>query len=160
MKFFLILILLSLPSLTYSQITFFEVLSLEKKSFKEIQAFMLEEYTIIDDSQEYYYVPLKKCNPPKFAEDSCQWICSVPNDLDALRSKYPLVVVEFKKSSNKNYEVKKTLKSTFAENYNSNNKKATTFINILEITRKMNNNCKNEFFESGNMMNIKIQFSN
>ena len=148
-----------LPSLfSFGQITFQEVLSLENKSYKEIQAFMLRDYTIINDSKEYKYLPIKECNPPEFNEDSFTWKCIVLEGLDAIESKYPLQEVVFKKSSNKNYEVREYSESTFAENYNSETKKATTFLEIGESKYWNNANCQNEFRDNNNeTITIKIQ---
>ena len=145
---------------SYCQITFEEVLTFEKKSFKEIQASLIEQYTIIKHEKEYRYCPLKKCNPPEYANDSCQWICSIPDYLDEVKSKYPLDNVKFKKSSNKNYEIILNLKSNFAQNYNSITKGATTFIYLSEKTMWQNNNCTNEMKETESRINIDIQFAN
>ena len=106
MKILITLALFFFSLISYSQITLFDVLSLENKSFQETQAFLFEQYTIIDDSKEYYYFPIKKCNPPEYGEDGCRWICTEPNHLDALRSKYPLDKVIFKKSSNQEKIIK------------------------------------------------------
>ena len=149
--------------ISYGQITFEDVLSFEKKSFKEIQAALFEDYTVIDDNKDYYYFPIKECNPPKYAEDGCQWICTEPNHLDAITSKYPIDKVVFSKSSNKNYEMWLNLKTTFGENYNSVTKKATTFINVSERKSWSNNNCKSEMIEGNghdSPLTISIQFSN
>lgn len=149
--------------LSLGQITFEKVLSFEKMSFKEIQAELFVDYTVIDDSKEYYYFPIKECNPPQLGDDGCQWICTEPNHLDAITSKYPLDKVEFSKSSNKNYEIWLKLNSTFAENYNSDTKKASTFIRVNERKSWSNNNCRNELIEGAGMnspVTISIQFSN
>jgi hypothetical protein len=162
MKIFTTLIFITLSVQCFGQLSFLEVLSLENKSYKEIQAFMLEKYTIIDDSKEYYYFPIKECNPPQYDEESCQWTCVEPNHLDVLRSKYLLKNVVFEKSSNKNYEVWKTVESSFGENYNSKTKRAKTFIEISERSTWSNNNCHNELrFGAGLSIpiNITIQFS-
>ena len=128
--------------ISFGQITFEEVLAFENKSFKEIQAQLLQDYTIFKDNKEYYYFPIKQCNPPEFREDSCQWQCVQPNHLDFLKSKFPLNNIVFKKSSNKNYEVWLTLESSFGENYNSITKRATTFIYVKERKTWSNNNRK------------------
>jgi hypothetical protein len=148
---------------TYGQITFEDVLSFENKSFKEIQASLFEDYAVIDDDKDYYYFPIRECNPPQFKEDNCQWICTEPNHLDAITSKFPLDKVEFRKSSNKNYEVWLNLQSTFGENYSSVTKKATTFIKVSERKAWSNNNCKSEMIEGNghdSPLTISIQFSN
>lgn len=163
MKILTTLFLLTWSVLSFGQITFLRVLSLENKSYKEIQAFMLEEYTIIDDSKEYLYKPIKKCNPPIFDEDSCRWLCTqMENVSDWLRSKYPLDTIVFKESSNKNYEVNLALYSIFGENYNPETQTAKTFIDISETKAWANNNCQNELRYGEGMVNsvsIKIQFS-
>ena len=148
------------PLFSFGQITFQEVLSLEKSSYKEIQAFMLRDYTIINDSKEYRYFPIKACNPPQFANDSCTWICTMPDHLDEIRSKYPLDKVKFKESSNQYYEVWEDSESTFAENYNVETKKATTFLDISERKSRNNANCLDEFRDVSNTYKtIEIQFS-
>ena len=55
-------------SLYLGQITFSEVLSLENKSLKEVQAFFIANYTIIEDSKQYKYQPLKECDPPEYKD--------------------------------------------------------------------------------------------
>jgi hypothetical protein len=155
------LIITTIPAL--GQITFDELMSLENKTFTEIQAFFAKEYTIIDDSKEYKYFPLQECNPPQFADDNCLWSCAKPNYLDAIISKYPIDKIQFKNSSNKNYEVWLNLNSTFAENYDFNTKKANTFIELSERKSWANDNCNNQLISGrgiGIPINIKIQFSN
>lgn len=163
MKIIISTSLLFFSFISFGQITFEDVLSFEKKSFKEIQADLIKDYTIFEDDKEYYYFPITECNPKEYQEDSCQWKCSMPNHLDVLKSKYPLNRVVFKKSSNKNYEVWLTLNSSFGENYNSATKRATTFIHLNERKSWSNNNCKNEMIEGNGMsspISISIQFAN
>jgi hypothetical protein len=134
-------------------------MTFEDKSFKDIQAALFEQYTIVKDDKEYRYCPIKKCNPPKYGNDSCQWTCTVPDYLDEVKSKYPLNTVAFKKSSNKNYQIRTYFESTFGENYNSVLKKATTFIYVKERNEYSNNNCMNEMREIDSKITIDIQFA-
>ena len=160
MKILTTLVFLLTSLFTFGQITFQEVLSLEDKSYKEIQAFMLRDYTIINDSKGYTYSPIKECNPPEFMEDSCTWKCKVMEGLDVIKSKYPIEKIVFKQSSNKNYEVAEYSESSFAENYNPVTKKATTFLEISESKYFNNANCQNEFRDNDNAYKtIRIQFS-
>jgi hypothetical protein len=158
MKFIFSILFISVSQICYSQITFEEVLTFEKKSFKEIQAALFEQYTIIRDEKEYRYYPIKKCTPPKYADDSCQWICTVPDYLDMVKSKYPINNVVFKKSSSKNYQNDIYFETAFGENYNSVTKKATTFIYVKERKELSNNNCINEMKEINLQISIDIQF--
>jgi hypothetical protein len=160
MKFIFSVLLISITQICYCQITFEEVLSFEEMSFKEIQASLIGQYSIIRDTKEYRYYPIKKCNPPEFAEDSCQWKCIMPDYLDEVKSKYPLSKVVFKKSSNKNYEIKFNQNSDFAENYNSVAKKATTFIYLNESKSWQNSNCRDEMEEVDSYTKLRIQFAN
>ena len=160
MKLMFSILLISISQICFSQITFEEVLAFEKKSFNEIQASLIEQYSIIKVEKEYSYYPLKKCNPPEYANDSCQWKCVMPDYLDEVKSKYPLDRVNFKKSSNKNYEIRLNQNSNFAENYNSITKKATTFIFLSENNKWQNSNCRNEMEEIESRINIDIQFAN
>jgi hypothetical protein len=160
MRYIITLFFLAKSLVLYSQITFSEVLAMEEKTYKEIQAKLLVEYTIIDNKVEYWYLPLIPCNPPVFGPDSCIWHCSMlTNNNDDIKSKYPLERVVFAKSSNKNYEVNKTSECLLAQNYNSAKKSATTFIKLKERTKSMNTNCRNELREIENKVNISIQFS-
>jgi hypothetical protein len=155
-------ILFLLPYLVFSQITFEEVLSLEKKSFQEIQAYFITDYNIVENTKQYYYFPLRPCNPPEYFEDNCTWKCTTPDYLDAIKSKYPISKVVFKKANNKNYEMWITLKSLFAENFNSTTKKARTFIEVSQRISWANNNCKTELIEGAGQsipLSINIQFS-
>jgi hypothetical protein len=80
--------------------------------------------------------------------------------LDVIKSKYPLQEVVFKESSNKNYEVREYSESSFAENYNKETKRATTFLETIEYTYWNNANCQNEFSDKKNVtITIRIQFS-
>jgi hypothetical protein len=160
MKSLFSVLLICVSQICYGQITFEEVLSFEEKSFKEIQASLIGQYSIIRDTKEYRYYPIKKCNPTKFAEDSCQWKCIMPDYLDEVKSKYPLSKVVFKKSSSKNYEIKFNQNSDFAENYNSVAKKATTFIYLDETKSWQNSNCRDEMEEVDSYTKLSIQFAN
>lgn len=153
------IIFLLFPLLSFGQITFQEVLSLENKSYKEIQGFMLRDYTIINDSKGYRYLPFKECTPPEFMDDSCTWKCRLFEGADVIESKYPLEKIVFKESSNKNYEVWENSESSFAENYNLATKKATTFLEISERKSWDNANCQTEFRASKEYRTIRIQFS-
>ena len=159
MRILLSIVLIGISFVSKSQITFEEVLSYEEKSFKEIQASLIGQYSIIIDTKEYRYYPIKKCNPPKFAEDSCQWKCIMPDYLDEVKSKYPLSKVVFKKSSNKNYGIQFNQNSDFAENYNSATKKATTFIYLNESKSWQNSNCRDEIEEVDSYTKLSIQFA-
>ena len=86
MKKLILASLLLCSLISFSQITFSEVLSLENKSFQEIQAFLFEQYTIIDDAKEYYYFPIKECKPPEYSDDGCQWLCAESNHLEDRKS--------------------------------------------------------------------------
>jgi hypothetical protein len=159
MKFIFSILFISVSQICYSQIIFEEVLTFEEKSFREIKASLIAQYTIIKDGKEYSYYPLKKCSPPEYANDSCQWKCIMPDYLDEVKSKYPLDRVIFKKSSNKNYGISLVQNSNFAENYNPNTKKATTFIYLRENKEWRNSNCRNEMEEIESRINIDIQLA-
>jgi len=160
MKYITTLILLSRSLFSFGQITFSEVLAMKEKTYKEIQATLLVECTIIDDKIEYWYRPLVPCSPPIFGPDSCVWHCSmISSNNDDIRSKYPLEPLFFSKSSNKNYEVIKTSECLFGENYNSAKKSAITFIELHERVKSMSTNCKNELREQEAKVSISIQFS-
>ena len=161
MKFIFLVLLISITQICYSQITFEEVLSFEKKPFKEIQSALFVNYTNIKDYKMYSYLPLKKCNPPEYAKDSCQWSCSESDYSDEVESKYPISNVSFKKNSNKYYETRLAQESDFADNYNSVTKKATTFIYVSELKKWGNDNCQNEMrVKEGLPISIEIQFAN
>ena len=160
MKYITTLILLSRSLFSFGQITFSEVLAMKENTYKEIQATLLVDYTIIDDKVKYWYVPLVPCKPPVFGPDSCEWQCSmISENNDDIRSKYPLNPVVFSKSSNKNYEVTKTSESLFGQNYNSTKKTATTFIELEERVLSMSTNCRNELREIEAKVSMNIQFS-
>ena len=161
MRILLSIVLFGISFVSRSQITFEEVLSFEKKPFKEIQAALFVNYTNIKDYKMYSYLPLKKCNPPEYAKDSCQWSCSESDYSDEVESKYPISNVYFKKNSNKYYETRLAQESDFADNYNSVTKKATTFIYVSELKKWGNDNCQNEMrVKEGLPISIEIQFAN
>ena len=149
-------------NISIGQITFSDILKLEEMTYKEIQATLLKGYSIIDNDKYYYYVPFTKCNNDiKIISDTCEWNCTSPDYLNEVKSKYPITNVVFKTASNKNYESWLIQKSTFAENYKPDTKKATTFIKIEEKRTWDNANCKNEFHETTNIgIKISIQFAN
>jgi hypothetical protein len=159
LKLLTILIIISFPLISFGQITFEDILGLENKTYKQIQSFMFQNYSIIEDFKEYYYYPAIPCNPPKLADDNCKWVCVQPNYLDVVKSKYPLKKVIFKKSSNRNYEMHLELRSTFAENYNYRTKKAKTFVTVNNKESWDNYNCNKIIMDYGNSISISIQFS-
>jgi len=149
-------------SLYLGQITFSEVLSLENKSFKEVQAFFIANYTIIEDSKQYKYQPLKECDPPEYKDDGCKWKCA-KRIHDVIESKFPISQPVFENSEIKNYEYYHTMRSSFGENYDPLTKQATTFIDIFYQDGWNNANCKNELEEGAfgvEALSINIQFSN
>jgi len=162
MKWRLIIIGIFWSNISTGQITFSNILQLEKKTYKEAQAFLLKDYSIIEYDKYYYYFPLTKCNNDvKIIADTCKWGCISPDHLNGVESKYPLDKVVFKSASNENYESWLIQKSTFAENYKPDTKKATTFIKLKEKKTWHNANCKNEFHETTNIgFEISIQFAN
>ncbi len=160
MKQFIIFIWLSRSLFSFGQITFNEVISFENRSYKEIQSILLLENTIIDEDVEYWYQPLLPCIPPVLGPDSCTWQCTMLSmNFDDIRSKYPLNPVVFKKSSNENYELLKTSKCLFGQDYNSVEKTAMTFIELKERDKSMSTNCRNELFQIEQKVNLTLQFS-
>ena len=129
MKWRLIIIGIFWSNISTGQITFSNILQLEKKTYKEAQAFLLKDYSIIEYDKYYYYFPLTKCNNDiKIIADTCQWGCISPDHRNRVESKYPLDKVVFKSASSENYESWIIQKSTFAENYKPDTKKATTLL--------------------------------
>lgn len=149
-------------SLSFGQITFSDVLSLENKSFKEAQAFFIADYTIIEDSKNYLYVPLKECDPPEYKDDGCKWKCTSTNRFRVIESKFPISEPFIENPEIKNYAYYHIMSSSFAENYDPLTKRATTFINIFKKDGWSNANCKNELEEGAfgeYALSFNIQFS-
>lgn len=144
MKFIATITLLIISYSSFSQITLSEVLGFQIMPFKEIQSYLFKKYTIINDEVYHYYEPITKCMPPEYEADSCTWSCYDGGYEESIHSKFPLYKVEFKNPSIVNYIYESKQKSTFAENYDAITKKATSFIEICEMTYSMNDNCENE----------------
>lgn len=164
MKIFLSSLFLVSSHITFGQISFFDVLKLETKTYKDIQAQLLQKLTIIDDKKKYTYTPILACDPPEYAEDSCQWICTRSFPLYAKSYDLPLepefdTLPEFDILPVKNYDIRIELNSWFAENYNKDYKTAKTFIEVTNWVLSSNNNCLDEFKILSNSITLNIQFS-
>ena len=143
------------------QVTFSDILSLENKSYKEVQAYMIPYFTIIEDDKYYRYIPYSECSPPQYDDDGCRRIC---HQLLGgwIQSKYLITNPVFENNySNENYEVNFFKNSSFAENYDPQTKRGTTFIDIYAYESWDNLNCKGEFNgkSSDETVTIKIQFA-
>jgi hypothetical protein len=156
MKFITTITFLIISYSSFSQITLSEVLGFQNMPYEEIQSSLFKHYKIIDTKTSYYYIPIYECDPPEYLDDGCNWKCN-NEDEDGLKSEYPLFDISFV-----NYKILLSQKSSFAENLDVITKKASTFIEISEVTSTINDNCKNEMrindFSYSKI--IKIQFNN
>ena len=143
----------------FGRITFEQILSLEDKTYKEIQAFLYKNHSIIEEGTSYWYIQSKECNPPVYFEDDCSWKCSqmVENFILDYRTLSP----PFKNTSIKNYEESIRSLTVFGEDYDSNQETALTFITISKTEKWGNINCNNEWGKIGDVkMGFSIQFNN
>ena len=143
----------------FGQITFPQILSLEDKPYKDIQGFFYNDHSIISQTTNYFYTPHKECNPPKYREDGCEWKC-FNGVFGSFDSNYRTTQPNFSDTSIKNYTESIVHKTNYGENYNSETKTATTFIEISDGEVWGNTNCKNEFkFIRKSNINFYIQFN-
>ena len=154
--FFYLIIVCSLN--TFGQITFSQILSLEDKTYKEIQGFLFSNNSIINQSTTYLYQQHKECDPPQYFEDNCKWKCRSVAGLP-VTLKYRTTQPEFKNPSIKTYTEKIYYETVFGEDYNSNQNTAITFITINKTDEWANTNCKNELKFSEGSTNFSIQFN-
>jgi hypothetical protein len=156
--FFYLIIVCSLN--TFGQITFSQILSLEDKTYKEIQGFLFSNHSIINQSTTYIYQQYKECNPPRYFEDSCKWKCRSGADGLPVSLKYRTTQPVFKNPSIKNYVENIHYETEFGEDYNSNQNTAVTFITITKGDEWANTNCNNEFkLSREGSVNFSIQFN-
>jgi hypothetical protein len=154
--FFYAIIVTNLNAL--GQITFEQILSLEDKTFKEIQGFLFKNHSIIEDKKTYWYKQTDECTQPEYMEDSCSWKCNknVENFILEYRTTNP----PFKNTSIKSYREDILSKTVFGEDYNSKNKTAITFIKIFQSEEWGNTNCNNEWVKiSDGAVSFDIQFN-
>tara|TARA_B110000902_G_C14068229_1_gene498217 strand:+ start:156 stop:809 length:654 start_codon:yes stop_codon:yes gene_type:complete len=127
------------------QLNFNEIMTLEKKSYKEIQAYLLNSLIIIKDENSYRYTPIKECETPVFGSDSCVWNCHTPLYSQAVVSKVKLRKSYFKDTLWRNYKLLLDQESTFAKNYNKKTETAEYFINLSTSYWWANSNCLDEY---------------
>ena len=151
----LILILLFVPvasfgqAFTINQLTeLFDLRSAEslmyKKGLRNIEVSKNYTYQKIFRSANCELDPEKKL---------CEWRCI--NMDKVISSEYEKSSIDFK-----NYEFRKTQRSNFADNYNSEAKTASSFIDISYQEKSNNGNCNNTFKKPSYTLNINIQFNN
>ena len=155
--FFNLIIVCSLN--TFGQITFSQILSLEDKTYKEIQGFLFSNHSIIEQTSTYYYQQRTECNPPQYKEDGCEWNCRTITGLPVILE-YETNQPNFENKSIKNYVMEIQHQTEYGENYNSYQNTATTFIKITQGEEWANTNCKNEFkFIRKTGISFRIQFA-
>ena len=152
------LALTSTTSSLFCQIRFNDIITFEGKTYIEIQAYLLNDFEIIDETKSYAYQPIMKCKPHVYQSDSCAWKCHSPTP-EIIRSAFPINSVVFKDVTTKNYMIFQNFESKFAENFNVNTKEATTFIFVQEGLEFNNGNCKNEMQLVRKTIKIDIQFA-
>lgn len=155
--FFYLIIVCSLN--TFGQITFSQILSLEDKTYKEVQGFLFSNHSIINQTTTYIYQQTKECNPPQYMQDNCEWKCKSAAGLP-VSLKYRTTQPVFKNPSIKNYIETIVYDTQFGEDYNSNQNTAITFITIKKVDEWANKNCNNEFkLSDEGSVSFRIQFS-
>jgi hypothetical protein len=105
----------------------------------------------IEVKKKFIYTEMTKCESPKNVD--CFWGCRSIGEI--LRKDYKLQKVPFT-----NYEILHKQISKFANNYNSQKKTATLFVDIAYSRTKKNTNCKNEFlYDWEKYISISFQFN-
>lgn len=158
--FFNLIIVCSLN--TFGQITFSQILSLQGKvgkTYNEMQGFLFNNHSLINQTTRYIYQQAKECEPPAYREDNCEWKCQSVAGLP-VRLKYRTTQPAFENASIKNYIEKIFDETKFGEDYNSSQKTAKTFITITKMDEWVNTNCNNELvYSMGRLPKLKIQFN-
>ena len=98
----------------------------------------------IEVEKQFQYLEHTKCNCSVFSStknrnDDCDWCCLAVGEI--ITKGYELQKVPFT-----NYEIRHKQISKFANNYNSEKKSATLFVNTNYVRENKNTNCKNEFY--------------
>ena len=158
-RFCLLLLTLLLTCNIRAQISFSEILTFENITFAEAQAYLLREAEIINDTKTYTYTPIAKCLPHQIQSDSCTWKCFSPAAWNSKKSSFPLSTIFFEDTLIKNYELDQFSECTFAENYNTQTKGATTFIWLSENQYYDNGNCNNQLESRRRVYSIDVQFA-
>jgi len=126
---------------------------------KDAEALMISiNLRMIEKKQIYEYTILKECNKGNYMPNDCQWQCTNNSGYKNSNDKFSF---KYKQSiPHPNYIERKYNTSNFVRNYNSVEKKASTWVELRRYKSIRNNNCKNEFVIDEQGFIIDFQFSN
>lgn len=156
-KGLIILIMLCLGFNSYGQLTFFDFLSFEKMSYEEIQSVLIKNYSIIEENKKYQANSIIECEPKKFKDNGCDWLCKSINTDGAIFSDYPIEIGPEFGNGSKNYNLINSFNSTFSSNYNWETKKGTSFVSLYMQKISSNANCNNILKQDSYTVHVNYQ---
>ncbi len=141
----------------FGQLTFFDFLSFEKKSYEEIQSILIKNFSVIEENKKYQANYITECEPKKIDTNGCDWLCKNIVIDGAIFSDYPINIDSEFGNSLKKFNLMNSFNSTFSSNYNWTTKKGTSFVSLYLHEVKSNANCNNILKQDSYKIQINYQ---